>query len=210
MIRVAIADDHTLLREGIKGLLELETSMAVVGEAQETRQVLDLVKATSPDVLLLDVTMPGRDSLETVQELKSRFPQVGIVMLTAHPEDHYAIRCLRAGADGYVTKTRATETLLDAIRKVHSGGKFISSTLAEQMAISLQTDFETAPHEHLSDREFQVLKLLASGLTVTEIAESLFLSVKTVSTYRTRVLQKMNLSNNAQLTRYCLKEGLIS
>jgi DNA-binding NarL/FixJ family response regulator len=153
--------------------------------------------------------MPGRDGLEIVRELKQHDPRLRILMLTAHPEDHYAIRCLKSGADGYLTKQQAVEELIAAIRKVHSGGKYISSSLAETLAFSLQTDFGKAPHEILSDREFQVLRMIASGKTVSEIAAELILSVKTISTYRTRILEKMQLKNNAQITEYCIKSGLV-
>jgi two-component system, NarL family, invasion response regulator UvrY len=209
MIRIAIADDHVMFRDGLKRLLETEPLMELVGEASDGREAVDMVRKTSPDVLLLDVSMPGRDGLEIVQELKQHDPRLRILMLTAHPEDHYAIRCLKSGADGYMTKQQAVDELIAAIRKVYSGGKYISSTLAETLALSLQTDFGKAPHEILSDREFQVMRMIASGMTVSEVAAELCLSVKTISTYRTRILEKMQLKNNAQITQYCLKEDLV-
>ncbi len=209
MIRVAIADDHALFREGLKRLLEAEPSIQLVGDASDGREAVALVRDASPDVLLLDVSMPGRDGLEIVRELKQRDPRLRILMLTAHPEDHYAIRCLKSGADGYLTKQQAVDELIAAIHRLQAGGKYVSAGLAEKLALSLQADFGKAPHELLSDREFQVLRMIASGMTVSEIAEELCLSVKTVSTYRTRILEKTQLKNNAQITKYCLKEELI-
>ncbi len=209
MIRIVIADDHAMLRGGLKLLLESEATMRLVGEASNGGEALEVVKKTRPDVLLLDVSMPGRGGLDIVKELKQDQPGLHILMLTAHPEDHYAIRCLRNGADGYLTKDQAVDRLVEAIRKVQSGGKYVSPQLAEQMAFSLQIDYGNAPHEALSDREFQVLRMIASGLTVSEIASELNLSVKTISTYRTRILEKMDFRNNSQITHYCLQEGLI-
>lgn len=209
MIRIVVADDHTLFRDGLKKLLEVQPSMELVGEASNGGDAIDVVKKTSPDVLLLDVSMPGRGGLEIVEEIKKWRPSVRILILTAHPEDHYAIRCLKNGADGYVTKDRAIDRLVHAIHKIQQGGKYVSDTLAEKLAFSLQTDFGKAPHEALSDREFQVLRMIASGMTVSEIAEELILSVKTISTYRTRILEKMDFKNNSQITQYCLKEGLV-
>lgn len=209
MIRVVIADDHQMFRDGLRGVLEDEPFIELVGEAADTREALDVVRRSRPDVLLLDVSMPGRDGLEIVQEAKERVPELRVLMLTARPEDHYAIRCLKNGADGYLTKTNAIDHLLEAIRKIHGGGKYISAELAERLAFNLQADFDQAPHERLSDREFQVMRMLASGQTVTEIAGELCLSVKTISTYRSRILEKMDFGNNAQITQYCLTEELI-
>lgn len=209
MIRIVIADDHTLFRDGLKGILQKQTFIELVGEASTSREVLDVVRRTEPDVLLLDVSMPGRDGLEVVQDIKAQTNPPRVLMLTAHPESHYGIRCLKSGADGYMTKTQASEKLIEAIRKIHCGGKYVSSSLAEILAFNLHSDFDQAPHEVLSDREFQVLRMLACGQTVSEIGRELCLSVKTVSTYRTRILEKMNFANNAQITSYCLREGLV-
>ena len=201
-------DDHVLFRQGLIKLLEAE-GVGVVGEASNGPETLDKARETEPDIVLLDVTMPGRGALETIQVLKERRPEVGILILTGHPEDHYAIRCLKGGADGYVTKDNASEQLIAAIRRVWNGGKYISPSLAEQLALSLQNDGGEAPHETLSDREFQVMERIASGQTVSEIAEMLCLSVKTISTYRTRVLRKLNLKNNAEIMQYAIREQLI-
>lgn len=209
MIRIVIADDHALLRGGLRMLLEKEPSMELVGEASNGSETLEVVKATRPNVLLLDVSMPGRGGLDIVKELKQQNPDLHILMLTAHPEDHFAIRCLRNGADGYLTKELAVDQLVEAILKVQQGGKYISAELAEQLAFNLQVDYRDAPHEALSDREFQVLLMIACGQTVSEIAAELSLSVKTISTYRGRILEKMQFRNNSQITQYCLREGLI-
>ncbi len=209
MIRIVVADDHALLRGGLKMLLDQEPAMELVGEASNGSETLQVVKATRPNVLLLDVSMPGRGGLDIVKELKQQHPDLHILMLTAHPEDHFAIRCLRNGADGYMTKEQAVDQLVEAIFKVQQGGKYISSELAEQLAFNLQVDYRDAPHEVLSDREFQVLLMIASGQTVSEIAAELSLSVKTISTYRSRILEKMLFRNNSQITQYCLRERLI-
>ena len=208
MIKVLIADDHQLFRQGLRNLLELER-IEVVAEASTGPETLEEARRTKPDIVLLDVAMPGRGALETMQSLKDHDTRVKILMLTGHPEDHYAIRCLKAGADGYLTKDNASEQLVAAIRRVNGGGKYISSQLAEQLALSLTNDLGVAPHEGLSDREFQVMQRIASGETVSEIADALCLSVKTISTYRTRVLRKLNLRNNAEIMQYAMREDLV-
>ena len=208
MIKVLIADDHQLFRQGLRNLLELER-IEVVAEASTGPETLEEARRTKPDIVLLDVAMPGRGALETMQSLKDHDARVKILMLTGHPEDHYAIRCLKAGADGYLTKDNASEQLVAAIRRVNGGGKYISSQLAEQLALSLTNDLGVAPHEGLSDREFQVMQRIASGETVSEIADALCLSVKTISTYRTRVLRKLNLRNNAEIMQYAMREDLV-
>ena len=208
MIRVLLADDHTLFREGVRRLLEAESGMDVVAEAGRGPEVIDQAAQTEPDIVLLDVSMPGRGGLETLQDLKSRHPETKVLMLTVHPEDHFAIRCIKAGADGYMTKDAEPDELVGAIRRVVGGKKYITPDLAEQLALTLGQDFEEQPHERLSDREFQVLRLIASGKTVSEIGEELNLSVKTISTYRARILEKMNLRNNAEIMQYGIKRGL--
>nr|XP_061810383.1 response regulator GacA-like [Nerophis lumbriciformis] len=173
-----------MFREGLKSVFAAEQSFIVVGEASNGQETLEMARETNPDIVLLDVSMPGRGGLETARDLKQRNPAVHILMLSAHPEDHYAIRCLKGGADGYMTKDKASDELIQAIYRIRTGGKYVSSALAEHMAFSLQSDVEGPLHESLSDREFQVLRMIAGGRTVSEIAEELFLSVKTVSTYR--------------------------
>lgn len=208
MIRVLIADDHKMFRDGLRRVLEDDSSLDVVAEAENGAETLERSKEHGPDVILLDVVMPGRDSLEILRELKHSNPGVRILMLTAHNEDQYALRCLRAGADGYMTKINAGKELIAAIHKVNGGGKHISEALAELLAQSIGRDPSQLPHEALSDREFQVLRMIGSGKTVSEIADELHLSVKTVSTYRTRILDKTQLRNNAEIMRYVLDNGL--
>ncbi len=209
MIRILIADDHVIVREGLKRIIEASGSgLQVIGEAATGQEALDLAKATRPEVVLLDVSMPGRGGLETAQELKRRDPRVRVLMLTVHPEDHFAVRCLKEGADGYLTKDVASEQLVQAILKVHSGGKYVSPALAERLAFSLDSGFGRPLHEALSDREFEVLRRIGAGKTVGEIATELNLSVKTISTYRARILDKMNMKNNAELMRYVVEQGI--
>lgn len=209
MIRIMIADDHAMIRQGLRRVLEAEDDMEVVGEAENGQEALIQSKETSPNLILLDIIMPGRDSLEIVEELKRYKPETRILMLTSHAEDQYALRCLRAGADGYLRKTGAGEDLVAAIRKIHGGGKYISDKLAELLALSLTRDSSQAPHELLSNREFQVLRMIGEGKTVSEISDELNLSVKTISTYRARILEKTQLKNNAEIMRYVLEHDLV-
>lgn len=204
MIRVLIADDHPIVRAGLRGLLEAQPGIEVVGEAETGEEVIDRARTSRPDVVLLDVTMPGRGGIETAQELKRLHPKVRVLMLTVHPEDHFAVRCLREGADGYLTKDVATDQLVAAVRKLHAGGKFISASLAERLAFYLDDKSDRPLHERLSGREFEVMRLIAAGRRPSEIAAELHLSTKTVSTYRTRILEKMNLRTNAEIMRYVL------
>lgn len=209
MIRILLADDHQMFREGVRGLLEARPDMTVVAEAGTGEEALTHAGEHSPDVVVLDVSMPGRGGLETVAELKRRNPRVRILMLTVHPEDRFAVRCLKGGADGYMTKDNATDELITAIRKVHTGGKYVSPSLAENLVLSLDRDFGAAPHETLSDREFQVMRMIAAAQTVSEIAEELCLSVKTISTYRSRILEKLGLRNNAEIMQFAIEQNLV-
>lgn len=209
MIRILLADDHQMFREGVRGLLEARPDMSVVAEAATGEEALSQATEHRPDVVVLDVSMPGRGGLETVAELKKRNPRVRVLMLTVHPEDRFAVRCLKGGADGYMTKDNATDELITAIRKVHTGGKYVSPSLAENLVMSLDRDFGAAPHETLSDREFQVMRMLASAQTVSEIAEELCLSVKTISTYRSRILEKLGLRNNAEIMQFAIEQNLV-
>ena len=197
-----------MIRQGLRRVLEAESNMEVVGEAENGRDALVECKRMAPDIILLDIIMPGRDSLEIVEELRRLVPETRILMLTSHAEDQYALRCLRAGADGYLRKTMATDELVLAIRKIHGGGKYISERLAELLALSLSKDSTRAPHELLSNREFQVLRLIGDGKTVSEISGELNLSVKTISTYRARILEKTQMRNNAEIMRYVLEHEL--
>lgn len=208
MTRVLIADDHAIIREGLKRILEAAGDLDVVAEAGTGPEALDLARASRPDVVLLDVSMPGRDGLETAKDLKRQNPKVRILMLTVHPEDLFAVRCLKEGADGYMTKDAAPDQLVQAIRRLQRGGKYVSANLAERLAFQLDGELERPAHEDLSDREFEVLRRIGAGKTVGEIAAELNLSVKTISTYRARILEKMNLKNNAEIIRYAVEKGL--
>jgi DNA-binding NarL/FixJ family response regulator len=209
MIRLLIADDHAVVRRGLKEILTAESDMVLVGEARSGPELLALARKERVDVVVLDITMPGRSGLEVLKELRQELPRVRILVLSMHPEDQYAVRALRAGAAGYLTKESAPDELVKAIRRIVAGGRYVSASLAEHLALGLSDDAERSPHERLSDREYQVLCLLASGKSVSDVAEDLALSVKTVSTYRARILEKMNLKNNAELTRYAIENHLV-
>ena len=209
MIRILIADDHPIVRAGLKQVIADAPDMTVADEAADGHEVLAKVRHAEFDVVLLDLTIPGLSGLDVLKQVKSEKPNLRVLILSVHPEDQYAVRVLRAGAWGYVTKASAPEQLIGAIRKVHGGKRYVSPVLAEQLAEHLEPGAATMPHERLSDREYQVLCLLASGKTVTEIADALALSVKTVSTYRSRILEKMGMRSNAELTRYAIQNGLV-
>jgi two-component system invasion response regulator UvrY len=208
MIRVLIADDHPILREGLKRILEAAGDMTVVAEASTGPEAAAQAQSHRVDVVLLDVSMPGRGGIETAQELKRLLPAVRILILTVHAEDNFAVRCLREGADGYMTKDVAPQELVAAVRRLHAGRKYISETLAERLAENLDSGSGPA-HERLSNRELQILLKIGLGLSVGEIATELALSPKTVSTYRNRVLEKMSLRNNAEIVRYVLDNRLL-
>jgi two-component system invasion response regulator UvrY len=209
MIRVLIADDHAVVRQGLKQILGGTPEMLVAGEATNGQEVLDKVRAEAWDVVILDISMPDRSGLDILKQLKAERPKLPVLVLSMHSEDQYAVRVLKAGASGYLTKDSAPDELVKAIRKVVSGGRYVSSFLAEKLAFEIGTDSSRLPHETLSDREFQVLRLIAAGKSVTEIAAELYLSVKTVSTYRARLLRKMNLGTNAELMHYAMQNHLI-
>jgi DNA-binding NarL/FixJ family response regulator len=210
MIRVLIADDHGIVRDGIRRILEDREDIQIVGEASDGQKAIQKVRETAPDVVLLDISMPGMDGIDVTKQLKAIDPEVRILILTMHAEEQYAPRLMRAGAMGYVTKHAAPGDLVKAIHTVHSGRRFISPTLAENLAWRYLGDrADLTPVECLSDRELQVLCLLAKGNTNQEIAGFLHLSVKTINTYRGRVLEKLNLRNNAELTLFVVRNGLI-
>lgn len=209
MIRIIIADDHPIVRAGMKQIISEAVDMSVADEAGDGRQLLNKIRAENFDVVILDITMPHIDGLDVLKQLKIEKPRLPVIILSIHPESQYALRVLKAGASGYVTKSSAPDELITAIRKVQRGGKYISPSVAEKLAFQLEADFEEMPHEVLSDREYQVLCMLASGKTVTEIAEALALSVKTVSTYRSRILEKMDMKNNAELIHYAVQNKLV-
>ena len=209
MIRIMIADDHAVVREGLKHIIASQNDMIVSGEASNGQQVLDAVREPRFDLLLLDIGLPGRDGLEVLKQVRSDLPRLPILVLTIYPEEQYALRVLRAGASGYLTKESAPEQLITAIRKVSSGGRYISPTLAERLAVEAVGDISKPLHETLSDREYQVFRMIASGKTASEIADELSLSVKTISTHRARLLEKMQKKNNSELTSYAIRNGLI-
>jgi two-component system invasion response regulator UvrY len=209
MIKILIADDHAIVREGLKQIVAETSDMVVADEASTGYEVLYKVQDNKYDVLVLDISMPGGDGLNILKQIKHNNPQLPILVLSIHPEEQYAVRVLKAGASGYLTKESAPHELITAIRRVAAGRKYVSPTLAEKMAFDLTHDRVKSPHETLSDREYQVMCLIAAGKRVKEIAEELCLSIKTISTYRSRILEKMDMKNNAELTHYAIKEGLV-
>ncbi len=209
-IRIFIADDHPIVRQGLRRIVEADAGMVISGEADDAVALLAGLETKATDLVLLDVSMPGGLFLETLRELRDRHPSIRVLALSVHPEDEWAVRALKAGASGYLTKDHSPDQLLDAIRRVYRGGKYVSPTLAERLASQLDGGGQRAPHELLSDREFEVMRRLGSGLTVSQIAGELALSTKTVSTYRTRILEKMAVATNADLVRYAARHGLIA
>jgi DNA-binding NarL/FixJ family response regulator len=208
-IRILIADDHPIVREGYKKILMSQPDMDVTGEAGNGQEVLDLIQKKDFDLILLDISMPGRSGLEILKELKSQKPHLPVMILSIYPEEQYAVRAFRDGASGYLTKASTPKELISAIRKVSQGGRYVTEALAEKLTYFLNGDSEKAPHEKLSDREYQVMLLIASGKTVTLIAEELCLSVKTISTYRRHILEKMQFTTNAEITMYAIQNKLL-
>lgn len=208
-IRILIADDHPIVREGYKKILMSQPDMDVTGEAGNGQEVLDLIQKKDFDLILLDISMPGRSGLEILKELKSQKPHLPVMILSIYPEEQYAVRAFRDGASGYLTKASTPKELIAAIRKVSLGGRYVSEALAEKLTYILHGDVEKSPHEKLSDREYQVMLLIASGKTVTQIAEELCLSVKTISTYRRHILEKMQFATNAEITMYAIQNKLL-
>ena len=208
-IRVLIADDHAIIRQGLKQILSDTEDLEVVAEADGGVKALQVLRNTQCDVVLMDVSMPDRNGIDTLKLVRKEFPRLPVLILSMHPEEQYAVRALRAGAAGYLSKQGAPEQLVTAIRQVAAGKKYVSAAVAEELANAIGEDVERPPHEKLSDREYQTLCMISSGKTLTQIAEQLNLSVKTVSVYRARLLEKMKLRNNAELTHYGLKHGLV-
>ncbi len=208
-MKILLADDHAVVRQGLKLILADHFTKAEFGEARNAHEVISHIAADKWDVLILDITMPGRSGLEVLREVRQMRPKLPVLILSMHPEDQFAVRMLRAGAAGYLTKESAGEELVGAVQKVVKGGRYISAALAERMAFYLESDANQAPHERLSDREFQILRLIALGKAVSQIAKELSLSVKTISTYRARILSKMHMAHNAELTRYALQMSLV-
>ena len=208
-IRVFIADDHAIVREGLKQILAESPDMVVAGEAENGLDAIKLFRKSKCHVMLLDISMPDRSGIDVLKQVKKENPEIAVLMLSMHREDQYAIRSLKAGAAGYLTKQSAPRELVTAIRQVAGGQKYVSAALAQELASAIGEDHETAPHDTLSDREYQTLTMIASGKTVSAIAEELSLSVKTISEYRSRLLVKMKLKNSAELTHYAIKNQLI-
>ena len=209
MIKVLIADDHAIVREGLKQIVADVPDIDVAGEAKDGHEALDMISKNNYDVVLLDISMPGMSGLDVLKQLRSQKPQLRVLILSIYPEEQYAVRTLKAGASGYLTKESAPDELVAAIRKVSSGGNYISRSLGERLVANLRRDDSKQPHEALSDREFQVMRMIASGKKGKEIAEELLLSVKTVSTYRRRVLDKLGVKHNSALIRYAMQNRLL-
>jgi DNA-binding NarL/FixJ family response regulator len=209
MIKVLIADDHAIVRKGLVQIASESREIEMRGEASEYSSLMKLMKDEPCDVLLLDIQMPGKNGIDVLKVVHEQYPKAQVLILSMYPEDQYAIRALKAGAAGYLTKDSAPERLVEAILSVSKGKKYITPKVAEMLATHLVTDTEGAPHESLSDREFQTMRLIASGKQLSQIAEELALSPKTVSVYRARVLEKMQLKNNAEITHYAIKHGLV-
>lgn len=208
-IRVLLADDHMLFRKGLRMILEETEDIVVAGEAGTGNEVLDKALSSYFDVVLLDISMPEKDGLDVLKELKKSRPELPVLVLTMHPEDQYAVRVIRAGASGYLTKKNAPDEVVTAIRKVFSGRKYISPYLAEKLAVEIETGTEQPLHKALSNREFEVMRMIASGKSLTDIAKGLSLSINTVSTYRGRILEKMNMKTNADIIHYAIRNRLV-
>lgn len=210
MIKILIADDHAIVREGLKQIVLETPDMVISREAVDGRSTLEHVRETEFDVIVLDLSMPGMSGLDILKQLKIESPKLPVLILSMHPEEQYAVRCFKSGASGYVTKQSAPDELISAIRKVVQGGKYISLALAEKLVDFLEAGTDKLPHETLSDREFQIMRRISAGKRLKEIAEELFLSDKTVSTYRSRILDKMGMKSNSELTQYAVSNGLLS
>jgi DNA-binding NarL/FixJ family response regulator len=209
MIRILIADDHVLFREGLKQILGKHKELRVIDEAGSGNEAMQKILHSDCDVIILDISMPGRSGLDILAEIRKVKPELPVLIVSMHPEDQYAVRVLRAGASGYLTKESAASELISAIHKIASGGRYISPSVAERLADAIERDREEAPHHALSNREFQVMRMLAAGKTLKEIAEDLILSEKTITTYRARILEKMDLRNNVELSHYAIKHELL-
>lgn len=210
MIRIVIADDHTLMREGLKRILESNEEITVVGEAVDGFGVLEQVRNREFDLLLLDLSMPGRSGIELIRQIRAESPKLPVLVLTMYEEEQYAIRAIRTGAQGYLTKENAGTQLVTAIRRVASGRPYISMEVAEQLALNMSTPKKEMPHQQLSNREFEIFNLLAKGKTITEIGTQLHLSVKTVSTHKSRICQKMGMHSLAEIVQYAVAHHLLA
>jgi two-component system, NarL family, invasion response regulator UvrY len=210
MIKVLIADDHPVVRRGLRQILDETPDMLVGAEVGSAHDVLSAVREQSWTVVILDISLLGGNGIDLIKDIRRERPDTRVLILTAHSEEQYAVRALKAGAAGFLNKESAPDQLIDATRRIASGGRYVSAALAETLASMMAGDASGLPHECLSDREFEILKLLASGKTVSEVARGLALSVKTISTHRARILKKMNMHNNAELTHYAVRQGLVT
>ena len=208
MTRVLVADDHAIVREGLKRILEGQEAIEIAGEATNGHEVIEAVRRGGFDILLLDLSIPGKSGIELIKQVKDEAPKLRVLVLTMHEEDQYAVRAIRAGASGYLTKESAPGQLVSAIRRLAEGRLYISPNVAEQLALDVRPHGDEAPHRHLSDREFEVFLLLVNGRSVSDIAARLHLSVKTVSTHKTRILQKMSAASVADLVRYAIRHRI--
>jgi len=208
-MKILIVDDHAVVRRGLQQILSDSYEGVEYGEACDATEAVEAVRREKWDIVVLDISMPGRSGLDVLKEIKKSYPKLPVLVMSIYPEDQFATRVLKAGAAGYMTKESAPEELVNAINKVTSGGQYISQSLAEILARELQRDTDMPAHKRLSDREYEVLRLIASGKTITEIAGDLALSVKTISTYRSRIIEKTDLHSNAELTRYAIRHGLV-
>jgi len=208
-MKILIADDHAVVREGLKQILSESPEMVVTAEASTGPEVFEKIGKDDFDLIVLDIAMPGRGGLDILKEIKNKKPRLPVLILSMYPEDQYAVRVLKAGASGYMTKESAPAELINAIKQISKGKKYVSPSLAEKLALDLEITTGRPPHESLSDREYQVMCMIASGKTLKEIAEKLSLSIKTISTYRSRILEKMNMKSNAELTHHAIKNRLV-
>ncbi|HEX2983927.1 MAG TPA: response regulator transcription factor [Ignavibacteriales bacterium] len=209
MTNIIIADDHPVVRTGLKQFLNDESGLNVIGEAENYTDVITLLQENTCDLLLLDISMPGMNGLEILRQIRNSYPETKVLILSVHPEEQYAIRAFKEGASGYITKDSAPDELIKAVNKIMEGGKYVSPRFAEKLAENILPDNQGPLHNALSNREFDVMVKIAQGKSLTEISEDLFISIKTVSAYRSRILHKLNMTNNAELVQYCLREKLI-
>jgi two-component system, NarL family, invasion response regulator UvrY len=208
-LNILVVDDHAIVREGLKSILAKAEILNVIGEAGNAPDAMTLLRKQPCDLVLLDLSLPGKTGVDLLKMIHDEFPKVRVLILSTYPEDQYAVRVLKLGASGYLTKESAPELLIQAIRKVASGGKYVSPAMAERLLDEIGSDGQHAPHELLSDKEFEVFKLIAMGKSLTDIADGMHVSIKTISTHRTRILEKTGFKANADFTRYALQHGLI-
>lgn len=209
-IKIFIADAHNIVREGIKRILQNSSCIAIVGEAENDQEVLTKLKTTDCDLVLLDISISGGNGFHVLRDLKKMRPELPVLVLSIYPEGYHAVQAIRSGADGYLTKEKSTDELLEAIQKISSGKRYISLSLDERLTFDLGSAIKKPAHEMLSDREFQVMSMIASGKAIAEIAEELSLSIHTISTYRFRILEKMKMKSDAEIIYYAIKEGIVS